>query len=66
MTVGELQDQLARLVRAGKITPDDTIEVRNPSVSEEAVEAGSNGYHEADEVLVPGDGRVVLLGEVDY
>lgn len=64
MTVEELITDLNRKMRAGAINAEDTIVVRNPDVSEGAMEAGSDGYHEADEILCPQDGRVILLGEV--
>lgn len=62
MTVDDLINDLRRKVSLGTVSLDDTVEVRNPEVSEDAIEAGSNGYHEADEILVPRDGRVILLG----
>lgn len=63
MTVDELIDDLGRKVRNGTLSGDETVMVRNPEVSEGAIDAGSDGYHEADEVLIPRDGRVILLGE---
>ena len=59
----QLIDQLRRLERAGRIDLEsDELVVRDPNISDEAMDAGSNGYHELDEVLVPGDGRIILLG----
>lgn len=62
MTVEELMDDLKRKLRNGVITEDNEIVVRNPEISDDAMEAGSEGYHEVDEILVPRDGRIVLLG----
>lgn len=62
MMVQELIDDLKRKLRNGVIDESDEIQVRNPDVSEDAMDAGSNGYIEVDEILVPRDGRVILLG----
>lgn len=63
MDIDELETKLRNLRRAGKIDGSEIVSVRNPDVSDGAMEAGSNGYHEADEILLPQDGRVILLGE---
>ncbi len=63
MDINKLEDRLRLLRRAGKIDGSEMVMVRNPDVSEAAMDAGSDGYHEAEEILVPQDGRVVLLGE---
>lgn len=63
MTADELLEDLGRKIRNGTISGDDTIVIRNPEVSEGAMSAGSDGYHEVEEILVPRDGRVILLGE---
>lgn len=63
MDINELEDKLRRLRRAGKIDGTELVMVRNPDVSEGAMEAGSDGYHELEEVLTPGDERIILLGE---
>lgn len=63
MDIDELETKLRNLRRAGKIDGSEIVSVRNPDVSEAAMDAGSDGYHEAEEILVPQDGRVVLLGE---
>lgn len=62
MTVDDLLDKLISLKRAGKIDGDDTIVVRDINVSNAAMEAGSDGWVESDEILVPGDERVMLTG----
>ena len=63
MDIDELETKLRNLRRAGVIDGSETLQVRNPEISEGAMEAGSDGYHEVEEVLAPQDGRVVLLGE---
>lgn len=63
MTAEDLINDLQRAIRDGRISRDTPIYVRNSDVSEAAMEAGSDGYAEAEDVLYPGDGRVVLLGE---
>lgn len=62
MTVADLLDDLKEKLYKGVISEEDEIVVRDPEVSKDAIEAGSNGYHEVDEILVPRDGRVILLG----
>lgn len=64
MSVEELMQKLRSLLRSGAITEDTIIAVRNPEVSEGAMSAGSDGYHDVEEVLVPSEERLILLGEV--
>lgn len=65
MDVDEFETKLRALRRAGKIDGSETLAVRNPDVTEGAMSAGSDGYHEAEEVLVDTDSdRLILLGEV--
>ncbi|QNL30023.1 hypothetical protein SEA_RUDY_53 [Microbacterium phage Rudy] len=64
MTVEDLINDLKRKVSKGAIALEDEVVVRNPAVSDAAMDAGSDGYHEVDEILAPRDGRVILLGEV--
>ena len=66
MDINGLEDMLRRLRRAGKIDGSELVMVRNPDVSEAAMDAGSDGYHVLDDVLVPGDERIILLGEVSW
>lgn len=61
MTAEELIKNLQRKIDLGRISPEDEIYVRDPYVSDAAMDAGTDGYHEVDEILVPG-GRVILLG----
>ena len=57
MTVQELLDQIARAVKAGKIVPtEDSVFVRDASVTAAAISAGSSGFIEAEDVLfIPDD-----------
>lgn len=52
MDVQTLMQRLNQLLRAGKIEETSEVMVRNPHVSDRAIEAGSNGWIEADELLV--------------
>ncbi len=52
MTIEDLIEKLQRLIKAGKIDPENIVMIRNTQVSEDAMDAGSNGYTELDEVLV--------------
>lgn len=52
MTIEELLDRINRGLRAGSFTELDSVFVRNPEVSEDAMSAGSNGWTDADEFLV--------------
>jgi hypothetical protein len=52
MTIEELLDRINRGLRAGHFTELDSVFVRNPDVSEEAMSAGSNGWIEGDELLI--------------
>lgn len=53
MTIDELLEKIARAERAGKIdTSGDSVFVRDPAVSEAAIEAGSSPWVEVDEILV--------------
>lgn len=62
MTVDELVGRLKWLERAGKIQGDTLIEVRDPEVSEPAMDAGSYGYVEVVDVLVT-PSSIILLRE---
>lgn len=52
MTVEELMSKLRRLIQIGRINEDAVISIRDLSVSQYAMDAGSSGYIELDEVLV--------------
>jgi hypothetical protein len=52
VTIEELLDRINRGLRAGAYTELDSVFIRNPNVSEDAMSAGSNGWAEADEFLV--------------
>jgi len=62
MNIEELIEFLQRRLRNGAIHGLGSVMIRDLSVSEEAMEAGSNGYVELSEVLVIGD-DVYLLAE---
>jgi hypothetical protein len=55
MTIAELRDRLTRALRAGTLSEDDQVMVRDLTVSEAAMSAGSKGYREADELLIIGE-----------
>lgn len=61
MTVDDIIDRLQSLKRAGRISGDDTVVTRDPSVSSAAFSAGSDLFAEVDEILAPGQDRVMLL-----
>lgn len=63
MTVEDLIDNLKRAIRLGTISEQDSVSFRDLSISDGAMEAGSNGYTEVEEILYPRDGRVLFLGE---
>lgn len=65
MTLEELITKLNRLVKAGKLDPDEPVKIRNTAVSDEAMDAGSDGYVELSEVLVV-NGSAYLLIEEDW
>lgn len=50
MTVEELYNKLKQVIQSGDVDAD--VMVRDLSVSEEAMEAGSSGYKELEEVLI--------------
>lgn len=53
MTIDELVQKIKSAERAGKIVPtEDSVFIRNPEVSEEAVSAGSSPWMEVEEILV--------------
>jgi len=60
MTVDELGEHIKQLKARGRITGDTDVYVRDPNVSDEAIEAGSRGYVDLDEILVL-DGEHLLL-----
>jgi hypothetical protein len=61
VNVIELIQKLQRALRDGRLEEDDFVMLRDPEVSDGAVEAGSDPYTDEIEILFPGDGRVVLL-----
>lgn len=69
MTIEALLIKINRGLRAGHFTELDSVFVRDPDVSEGAMEAGSNGWAEADEfVIMEGndllqDGIYLSVGE---
>lgn len=66
MTIEELIEELRRAIRNGA-DPESEVLVRNSVVSEAAMEAGSKGYVELEEVLlVPATGEIYLLIPVDH
>lgn len=62
MNIEELIEFLQKRIASGTIHGLGAVKIRDLSVSEEAMEAGSNGYLELEEVLVVGD-DVYLLPE---
>jgi hypothetical protein len=66
MTIEELIEKLTRLIKLGKLDPEQPVMIRNTAVSEEAMEAGSDGYAELSEVLVNGEQGVSLLIEEEW
>jgi hypothetical protein len=72
VTIDELIEKIASAKRAGKIVPsEDSVFVRDPQVSEEAIEAGSSPWTEAEEILIISDDNeqgipagIYLQGEV--
>jgi hypothetical protein len=60
MTVTELVEELQRKLKNGSLNPDDVVELRDPEVSYDAMQAGSSGWTELEEVLPSGDGRALL------
>lgn len=65
VTVGELMDTLRSSLQSGIVSEEDEVLVRNPRISDEAMEAGSDGYVGLEEVLFTGEGTVRLLSEED-
>lgn len=65
MDLEELEGNIRALKRNGRIDEDNcTIKVRNPHVSDEAIEAGSDGWIAVGSVLVV-DGDLYLEPEED-
>jgi hypothetical protein len=60
MTVEELIADLQRRIANGSLNPDDAVQMRDPEVSYDAMQAGSNGWTDLEEVLPSGDGRALL------
>lgn len=65
MTVDELITTLQRKLRAGVIDEDSEVRARNLLISEDAMEAGSDGYADVTEVLIIPDEAVLLLIDED-
>lgn len=63
MTIEELIEKLTRLVKLGKLDPEQPVMIRNTAVSDEAMEAGSDGYAELSEVLVVREAAYLLVEE---
>lgn len=59
MNVEQLMEKLKRC------NAEDEVLIRDTAVSDDAMEAGSNGYLELEEVLVV-EGQPYLLIETDY
>jgi len=57
MDVRELRGRITRALNAGTLTMDDEVFVRNPEVSAEAIEAGSNGWVASGTALVISEAR---------
>jgi hypothetical protein len=62
MTLEEILEIINRAVQSGRLNLDEPVKFRNFSISEYAMEAGSDGYIEVDEVLIV-DGSVLLLAD---
>ena len=65
MTLQEIIDKLTSGIRNGNLDPDEPLYFRDYEVSDEAMEAGSDGWAEVDEILVAG-GVARLLPEERY
>jgi hypothetical protein len=65
MTLSELLEKIEYGIKNGILEPDDDVKMRNTAVSEDAMEAGSNGYVTVDEVLIVG-GILMLLPEEEF
>jgi hypothetical protein len=63
MTIEELIEFLERRLKAGKIHGLGSVKIRDFRVSDEAMEAGSSGYADLEEVLVVGDDVYLLPSE---
>ncbi len=64
MDLEELESTINRLRSRGRVDDSGTVKVRNPHVSDEAIEAGSDGWIEVGAVLVI-DGDIHLEPEED-
>jgi hypothetical protein len=60
MNIEELIEFLQRGLRAGTLHGLGSVKIRDFSVSEEAMEAGSDGYKDLSEVLIVGDDAYLL------
>lgn len=63
-TIGELQEKIARSIRSGAITEDDEVMLRDPSVSEGAISAGSSPWTALDNVLIIREGVSDLVAGI--
>lgn len=61
MPVEELMELLNRALRDGRLSPESAVKVRNTAVSEEAMEAGSSGYSDLEEILIADDEAFLLI-----
>lgn len=52
MTIEELYDALRKAVEGGRLDWDDTVQVRDMRISQDAMEAGPSGYSEPSEYLI--------------
>lgn len=62
MTVEELIQKLKRAVDLGRVDAEAEVHFRDYRISDEAMEAGSNGYAAVEEVLITPDGVKFLDG----
>lgn len=53
-------DKLNRAISQGKLDPHASVRLRDYRVSDEAMEAGSNGYSDVEEVLFVEDAAILL------
>lgn len=72
MTIAELIEKLRRALNSRDLAPEDRIFFRDHSVTDSAMEAGSNGYQEVEEALLIyrsdelDDGVYLIAGEVGW
>lgn len=62
MTLEELMSLLSRAIKSGRLDPEREVMMRDLSVSDDAIEAGSSGHIELSAVLVV-DGQAFLVPE---